>query len=44
MDITRDVMRMKQAGKSVADIRKYVDASYSKYGPPTPTPAPPKGR
>ena len=40
MDITRDVMRMKKAGTSTAEIRKAIDAAYLKYGPPTPTPRP----
>jgi hypothetical protein len=42
MDITRDVMRLKREGKSLAEIRRYVDATYLKFGPPTPTPPPPK--
>ena len=40
MDITRDVMRMKAEGKSVAQIRAAIDATYLKFGPPTPTPRP----
>jgi hypothetical protein len=32
VDITQDVMRLLQDGKSVPDIRSYVDATYSKYG------------
>ncbi len=33
VDITRDVMRMLQEGKTPAEARAYVDATYSKYGP-----------
>jgi hypothetical protein len=33
VDITQDVMRMLEDGKSPQDARAYVDASYSKYGP-----------
>lgn len=32
VDITRDVMRMLQEGKTPAEARAYVDATYSKYG------------
>ena len=32
VDITRDVMRMLQEGKTPAEARTYVDATYSKYG------------
>jgi hypothetical protein len=32
VDITKDVMRMLQDGKSLQDARTYVDATYSKYG------------
>ncbi len=38
VDITRDVMRLRAAGKSAKDIRAYVDTTYSQYGPPTNTP------
>ena len=38
MDITRDVMRMLDEGKSLKDIRNYVEATYSKQGPSTATP------
>lgn len=38
MDITRDVMRLLQEGKDVKEIRAYIDAEYSKYGPSTDTP------
>src|SRR5512142_3124985 len=33
VDITQDVMRLQREGKSTADIRSYVDSTYSKYGP-----------
>ena len=33
VDITQDVMRMLQEGKTPEDIRAYVDSTYSKYGP-----------
>ncbi len=33
VDITQDVMRMIQDGKSPQDARAYIDATYSKYGP-----------
>jgi hypothetical protein len=32
VDITQDVMRMLQEGKSPQDARAYIDSSYSKYG------------
>ncbi len=32
VDITKDVMRMLQDGKSPQEARAYVDATYSKYG------------
>jgi hypothetical protein len=32
VDITQDVMRMLQDGKSPQDARAYIDATYSKYG------------
>ena len=38
MDITRDVMRMLEQGRSLKDIRAYVDRTYSRFGPSTPTP------
>ena len=41
MDITRDVMAMQQAGKSLPEIRAAIDRTYSKYGQPTLTPMPP---
>ncbi len=33
VDITQDVMRMLKDGKSPADIRAAIDATYAKYGP-----------
>ena len=33
VDITQDVMRMLQDGKTPAEARVYVDTTYSKYGP-----------
>jgi hypothetical protein len=33
VDITQDAMRLLKEGKSVAEIRQYVDATYAKYGP-----------
>ena len=39
MDITRDVMRMLDEGKSLKEMRTYVDVKYSRFGPATPTPA-----
>ena len=33
VDITQDVMRLTKEGRSAQDIRAYVDATYSKYGP-----------
>ena len=33
VDITQDVMRMTQVGKSPGDIRAAIDNTYSKYGP-----------
>jgi len=33
VDITQDVMRMLQDGKSPQDARAYVDAAYARYGP-----------
>lgn len=40
VDITQDVMRLMREGRSPPDIRAYIDAEYSKYGPPTNTPLP----
>lgn len=33
VDITQDTMRLLDEGKSTADIRAYVDQTYSQYGP-----------
>lgn len=33
VDITQDAMRLLKQGKSVADIRDYVDTTYSRFGP-----------
>jgi hypothetical protein len=33
VDITQDTMRLLQQGKSVAEIKDYVDQTYSRYGP-----------
>jgi hypothetical protein len=40
MDITRDVMRLSEQGKSAAEIRRAIDAKYLPGGKPTPTPPP----
>jgi hypothetical protein len=32
VDITQDVMRLTSEGKTVPEIKSYVDATYSKYG------------
>jgi Protein of unknown function with PCYCGC motif len=32
VDITQDVMRLQREGKSILEIRAYVDTTYSKYG------------
>ncbi|MBK8045734.1 MAG: hypothetical protein IPK16_00535 [Anaerolineales bacterium] len=40
VDITQDVMHMTQEGKAPAEIRTYVDAQYSAFGPSTDTPLP----
>jgi hypothetical protein len=33
VDITQDTMRLLNNGKSIAEIRSYVDQTYSQYGP-----------
>ena len=33
VDITKDAMRLLQQGKTVPEIKAYIDESYSKYGP-----------
>jgi len=40
VDITQDVMRLMDEGKSAPGIRTYVDAQYSSFGPSTDTPFP----
>ncbi|MBE2239515.1 MAG: hypothetical protein IAE81_17125 [Caldilineaceae bacterium] len=42
VDITQDVMRMRQAGQPLWEIRSYIDAQYSPFGPSTDTPLPPQ--
>jgi hypothetical protein len=40
VDITQDVMRLMDEGQSAQEIRAYVDATYSAFGPSTDTPLP----
>ncbi len=40
VDITKDVMRLKAEGQTSSQIRTYIDAQYSSYGPSTNTPLP----
>ena len=40
VDITQDVMMLKNQGKLPSAIRSYIDAQYSKFGPGTDTPLP----
>lgn len=40
VDITQDVMRMMREGHKPIEIRAYIDANYSQYGPSTDTPLP----
>lgn len=40
VDITQDVMRLMREGRSSPEIRAYVDAQYSAFGPSTDTPLP----
>lgn len=40
VDITQDVMRLLREGKSSREIRAYIDATYSSFGPGTNTPLP----
>jgi len=42
MDITRDVMRLTEQGKTPAEVRKLIDAKYVPQGRPMPTPQPPR--
>jgi len=37
VDIARDAMRLIGQGKSLAEIRTYVDREYSRFGQPTNT-------
>jgi hypothetical protein len=39
VDIARDAMRMTQQGRSLAEIRTFIDREYSRFGPPTNTEA-----
>jgi len=38
MDITRDVMAMREAGKPLVEVRKAIDAKYRGIRTPTPYP------
>jgi len=40
VDITHDVMRLSEEGQPAWEIRAYVDAQYSPFGPSTDTPLP----
>jgi hypothetical protein len=40
VDITQDVMRLRGEGRSSPEIRAYIDAQYSAFGPSTNTPLP----
>jgi hypothetical protein len=40
VDITQDVMRLRDDSKSAPQIRAYIDAQYSPFGPSTNTPLP----
>lgn len=42
VDITQDVMRLTRSGQTTWEIRAYVDAQYSPFGPSTDTPLPAK--
>ena len=42
MDVTRDVMRLMDEGKTPAEIRGVIDAKYMAQGRPMPTPRPPR--
>jgi hypothetical protein len=35
-------MRLKAEGKPLGQIRTFIDQTYGRYGPPTPTPKPPR--
>lgn len=40
VDITQDVKRLKAQGQSSPEVRAYIDAQYSPFGPGTDTPLP----
>jgi len=40
VDIVRDTMRLMQEGRSLVEIRERIDATYSRFGPPTDTEPP----
>ncbi len=42
MDITRDVMRLTQQGKTPAETRSFIDVRYVPQGRPMDTPRPPR--
>lgn len=44
MEITRDVIALREQGTRLTDIRAAIDRKYgASYGPSTPTPLPPEG-
>jgi hypothetical protein len=40
VDIAQDVMRLRAEGKRLSEVRTYIDATYSSFGPGTDTPLP----
>jgi hypothetical protein len=40
VDIAQDTMRLRAEGKSAAEVRAYIDTTYSGFGPGTDTPLP----
>lgn len=40
VDIAQDVMRLRAEGKSRSEVRAFIDATYSSFGPGTDTPLP----
>ena len=40
VDIAQDVMRLRAEGRSLPQVRDYIDATYSGFGPGTDTPLP----
>jgi hypothetical protein len=40
VDIAQDVMRLRAEGKPLSEVRTYIDATYSSFGPGTDTPLP----